>query len=1151
MRKLFLALSLCLSMGIVWAQTFGAITGEVRDPSGAVTPNAPVTVTDTATNASRSTVTNGVGIYSFPDLPPALYQVRVTAPGFQPMASTVEIQVQQTAKVDFTLQVGQSTQTVEVSAAAAALTTENATVGTVIEERRIEDLPLNGRDYFQLVALSPNVTYGFTAPAQASGREGGLRATITISQTGTRSTWQNYTLDGVTNTDVDFNLYIILPSVDMLQEFKVQSGIYPAEFGREAGQVNVATKSGTNDPHGTAYEFLRNSDLDARPRDFVPPVPAKQPYRQNQYGFTFGGPVYIPRIFSGRNKVFFETNWEGFKSRTGASPLATTLTQAMRNGDFSAVGVPLLNPFSRSSTTNSAGVVTYTATPFPNNQIPVTLFNPGSVFLLKFMPLPNLPGQPGTPQAPLLLNYIYNTSTPVDRAQFNQRVDWNESSKSQWFGRYGWTSESTTTPGLTKDGLTISTGASQWMLANIRVISPSKVNEVRFGRSLINNVIGQQLAGVENVDQEIGVPVSLPTGVLWGVPAIGLANNLTSFGNSTNGPYTINNRYYQGVDNFSWIRGKHSFRFGGEYRHDQFPSFGNEFTRGSFSYTGVYTSDPGSSTVAAGANKAEPGYSGADFLLGATSPEVMAVSAAQTDFSANEWALYVDDTYKLSRKLTLTLGLRWEVAQPLRDDAHNEVTELLRQGLPNYQLCVPNCGNPNVANLALHPLYVRAGSGGNFWQGINFINPDQQVARDGSLGSRLIKTNYRNFAPRVGFAYSPNDKWAIRGGFGIFYSQESKNSIFDLNRNLAGRITTAPNTQIAPVWNYQNIVNATTLPVVIDPSGLTWGVDQHMPTSYTMAYVLNVQRQFGTGTTLEVGYNGNEDRHLDYLNNENQPVPGITPFPLRAPYPELNAIQYLLAQGVGNYNGLGVKLTQRLSGGMTALIGYTWSKALDDASAIRGVSNDFAPENALCRSCEYGPSDYNVPQRLVASILYPLPFGQGQKFVNHGGFANEVIGGWQASTIFTATSGMPIDTTSFDAANVAILPSSNRLNCTGQNPYISFNPKTDQLLNYAAFTNAVAIPNSFASFGNCGRNNLIGPSYWTWDYSMIKNFKITERQRLQLRAEMFNIANHPALGSPSASYGTQTLTPSSTFGIIRSTTGGTMRQIQFALKYIF
>ena len=242
----------------------------------------------------------------------------------------------------------------------------------------------------------------------------------------------------------------------------------------------------------------------------------------------------------------------------------------------------------------------------------------------------------------------------------------------------------------------------------------------------------------------------------------------------------------------------------------------------------------------------------------------------------------------------------------------------------------------------------------------------------------MIDTDYHNFAPRVGFAYSPNDKWAIRGGFGIFYSQESKNSIFDLNRNLTGRTTTQPNTQIAPQYDYQNIVNASTLPVVIDPSGLTWGAEQAMPTTYTMTYVLNVKRQFGTGTTVEVGYNGNEDRHLDYLNNENQPIPGITPFPVRAPYPELNAIQYLLAQGVGNYNGLGVKLTQRFSSGMTALIGYTWSKALDDMSAIRGVGNDFAPENALCRSCDYGPSDYNVPQRLVASILYPLPFGKGQ-----------------------------------------------------------------------------------------------------------------------------------------------------------------------------
>jgi hypothetical protein len=259
--------------------------------------------------------------------------------------------------------VGQAVQTIQVSATADLLTTENATIGTVIEQKRITDLPLNGRNFFSLVALSPNVTFGFTPAAQASGRMGGTRSTLTMSLSGARATWANYTLDGITNTDVDFNLYIVLPSVDALQEFKVQSGIYPAEFGREAGQINVSTRSGTNGYHGTAFEFLRNDALDSKPYDFVNSHRPKRPYRQNQYGYTLGGPVQIPKLFNGRNRLFFMTNFEGFKSRTTATNLATTLTPAMRNGDFSVVPSPLQDPASR---VGSAPNIT--STPFPGNQ---------------------------------------------------------------------------------------------------------------------------------------------------------------------------------------------------------------------------------------------------------------------------------------------------------------------------------------------------------------------------------------------------------------------------------------------------------------------------------------------------------------------------------------------------------------------------------------------------------------------------------------------------------------------------------------------------------------------------------------------------------------------------------------------------------------
>src|SRR6202171_5788211 len=388
MRQLSIVLGLWLAAGLVLAQTSGEITGEVHDQSGAAAPNAAVTVTNTGTNASRSTTTNDAGIYSFPSLVPGSYQVRVALQGFQPVVRTgIELQVQQTARVDFTLTVGQSTQAVEVSGPAQLLTTENATVGTVIGQKSIEDLPLNGRNFLQLVALSPNVSFGFASPNQSQRRQGGSRSEQNIAVAGMRGTWNNYTLDGISNTDPNFNLYIQLPSVDALQEFKVQSGIYAAEFGREAGQINVSTKSGTNEYHGASFEFLRNSTLDAKPYDFIGTSPAKAPFRWNQYGFTLGGPIQIPKVFNGKNKLFFMSNFEGFKSRRTDQGLYTTAPDSWRHGDFSSYKTTLFDPNTRVPGPNG----TVTAMPFPGNRITdQTRFDPISLKLMQFWPSPNI-----------------------------------------------------------------------------------------------------------------------------------------------------------------------------------------------------------------------------------------------------------------------------------------------------------------------------------------------------------------------------------------------------------------------------------------------------------------------------------------------------------------------------------------------------------------------------------------------------------------------------------------------------------------------------------------------------------------------------------------------------------------------------------------
>jgi hypothetical protein len=1113
-------------------QTFGTITGEVTDPTGAAVPGAAITIRNTATNGIRNATTNEVGIYSVPALNPGIYEVRAETSGFKAATRAgIELQVQQTARIDFSLEIGEVTEVVEVTGAAPLLTTENATVGTVIEEQRITDLPLNGRSFFSLVALSPNVTVDFTEPQQAAGRQGGTRSQLTMSLAGSRSTWSNYTLDGIANTDVNFNLYIMQPSVEALQEFKVQTGVYPAEFGRSTGQINVMTKGGSNAFHGSAFEFLRNDRLDAKPYFFKDPdkpqqtAPEKPPYRQNQYGFTLSGPVV-------RDKLFFMGNFEGFKSRTARTNFFTSMTPEMRAGDFSVVPTQLFNPF---TTVNDGGVIT--RQPFVNNQIPSNLFSTGSLLLLNdFAPLPNQV-QSGLPSN----NYQYGTSDSVDKNQVTGRIDFNENPNSQWFGRYSWTDETLLNPGVAFNGTQTTSTAHQWVLANTRVLSPTKVNEFRFGYNSMFNNIATELAGIRNVNEELNTSIQVTDENSWGIPNIGIGGGISGFGDSANGPFTIDDKIYQVVDNFSWVTGKHNFRFGGEWRYDQFKQIGNEFARTRFTTNGQFTGDP--------RDGLKGGYNAADFLLGAFSSIEGAVDLAKGDFRGTELAFYIDDTYKMTPHLTVNFGLRWEFAQPYLDKFGNE---------PNIQLQQPLPDVANVQDRSLHPVLVRTGMG-DYYDGLSFRYNDTTLplARDGRLGDRMINNDWNNFAPRIGIAYSPSDKWAFRTGFGIFYSQESKNSIFDLNRAIAGRTNPAITTSGQPLLSYENYVDASSLPAKIS-TGLVWGIDNDIATTYVMQYLFNVQRTIGQNSTLEVGYTGNLGRKLAYLVNPNAQIP--SPDANAAdnslePYPEWAGMQFVTGDGNSNYNALSGKFSQRFNSGLTTTFAYTWSKALDVLSAIRG-NGQFTVANQRCRECNFGPAGFNVPHRFSSSILYSLPFGEGQRFANKGGVVNQIIGGWQVSALTTIQSGSPLNADAgWDAAKQGKgFPHSNRLNCVGIDP-IAENPTTDAYFAGTTLPNFQFQPAGFrnlepGTFGTCGRNNMVGPSRWNVDFSTMKDFRITEKHALQFRMEMFNAFNHPSWGSPSLNWGNQNLTTANVgFGRIRSTSQ--LRQIQFALKYFF
>ena len=550
------------------SQILGEITGVVTDSSGGVLAGATVTVTNPQTNFTRQSTTNHTGGYNFPALQPGVYNVRSENPGFQSaIRNNVELQVQQTARIDFVLQVGQVTETVEVTGGAPLLNTESATVGTVIENRRILDLPLNGRNFTQLVALSPNVSVGFTVTTGGTTggpniRQGGERSEQSLSVSGQPREFTNFSLDGMANTDPNYNTYLFRPSVDALQEFKVQTGMYSAEFGRGVAQVNVMTKSGTNEFHGALFEFLRNDAVDARPYAFTSVVPDKAPFKWNQFGATVGGPI-------ARDRLFFLANYEGFRQRSQAQGTRNVPSLAMRGGDFSQL---LPNTVLRDPRNRIDGVKQV----FPGNIIPVTWFHPVSVKLLEFILEPNVPGTTG-----LTNNFFGVRNHSTDTDQLTARVDLVEHSNSNWFFRYGWSDEADRNPGLRYEGTNRDADLHQIMVSNQRILSPTVVNEFRFGFSDFFNARLYELANERDVMTELGIQLGDIEPSDWGVPAISFTG-FSGIGPPAEGPYRIENQIYQVVDNLTWTRGAHSLKFGAEIRRDHFNTYGNLGTRGNF-----------------------------------------------------------------------------------------------------------------------------------------------------------------------------------------------------------------------------------------------------------------------------------------------------------------------------------------------------------------------------------------------------------------------------------------------------------------------------------------------------------------------------------------------------------------------------------------
>ncbi len=1082
-----------LSMAFAQSGT-GDLNGTVADSSGAAVAAATVTITNPATGFSRTLQTNEGGIYSAPALNPGLYTIKVEKQGFQSQSrSNVELQVGQSPSLNFTLAVGNVSEIIEVTGGAPVLETESTSVGTVIENKRIVELPLNGRNYLQLASLIPGATTNGPSSSQGQQRMGGARNAFALNIAGQRVHFNHYSLDGMENTDPNFNTYLFLPSLDALQEFKVESGLFSAEYGRAIAQVNVSTKSGANDFHGSAFSFVRNAYFDAR--NFFAPV--NPPFKRNQFGGTFSGPIILPKLFNGRNKLFFLFNYEGLRERRSLTQTGTLPPANYRTGNFAFLNRPLRDPLAP-------------GTNFPNGVIPASRVNATSLKVLNdFFPLPNQPG--GGPLG-LTANYLNDEGRRTDGDQFTTRGDWNISSQQTFFFRFSQTKEPQYIPfAINNQGNNVDILGQQGVLGHTMVIGSSKVNDFKFGMNYFKSANIQTRANTQNVVGELGLQGISQDPLFWGIPVFQISG-FTNVGECNDCPFVNWNTTFQVSDNFSWTVGKHTFKFGGEYRRLRYNQIGAVVPRGRFSWNGQYTGEPM-----------------ADMLLGFMSNTEGQVGAPVANFRQNYIGLYVQDAWKVTRKLTMNWGLRWEYESPFFDKY---------DAIVNVDFLWDNSRRPD---------FIRAGTGDPLAGNPQFPFPSNfNYVRDGRFGRGAFVPDRNDWGPRLGLAYQLNNKTVLRAGGGIYFVRDIANAVFDIVRNQPFTVRQSEPANISSpnlTWNR----------LFTNPSAATFLLANQFGerTSYVAQWQASIQRQLTKDMSLEVTYLGSAGIKLRRLQSYNNPEPRPGNQNANRPFPDLGGFQVMNASSHSNYHSLQARLQQRFSNGFTLLGSYAYSKSIDNGSGIRTTDGDpLTPSDNYNLRAERGLSAFDFRQRFTASFLYELPFGKGRLVNMANPIVNTLLGGWQLGGILTFQDGFPA-TAFCGPGNVqngggyckpdAISGATTKLADDQQTVNRFFN--TDAFVDRLGVAPGATPP--VFRYGTAGRNTIIGPGISSLDASVNKFFRFLEgKHTVELRGEFFNLPNKALFGQP----GTTLRTP--TYGVITNTRIDS-RQIQVALRYSF
>ncbi len=1162
-RRTFQSLAIiCVGIISSWGQTFqGSFAGTVIDPSGAVVPGAVVTITEKDKGFSRSVTSSKDGSYEVPLLPPGRYTLSVQKEGFRKFdRGPLTLLVNQHLREDIKLDLGQASDSIVVEAYPATVESQTSSVGTTIDEQKVNDVPLNGRNFLELALLVPGVSPGTSGSAVSTRGGGG-----SINVNGMRDSMNSYWLDGLDDTSVGVGQYTVAPPLDSVQEFRMETGVYEAKFGAHAGaEVNMVTKSGTNEVHGSAYEYVRNTGFDAR--NFFDPSVA--PMHRNQFGATLGGPIAIPKIYDGRDHSFFFFAYEGTREHRDFYDNFLVPSVSDREGNFA----DLLNPACASQTVliNPLALMQGSVLPFTDISQVLPQADPAGQGLVNQYPTPNIAGAScGAANYTALVDRQVNTDTMTGR------VDHQLDTKNSLFVRYSLNLDREFWPsGTVPESLTTLPGYGRfshnsYQMAGLdwtHIFSPKLVNEFKLGYNRwqlrqSNQDLGNDLAsslGINGVNQINGQSAGVPDMTYSGYAGIGADSSLPETG-------AVNT--FQVGDTLTHVLGTHTLSYGADIRLVRRGNFTVDSNyRGSYGFTGFVTSGLGQlnsqeeaglageiGLPCAASGACQFGNSVADALLGL--PQYW-LNGFQEYISGafGEYDFFVQDDWRVRPHLTLNLGFRYEY-KSLVTEKNNDFSNF---DFSNGDLMV--AGTSAATLWSFNPSQ-------NPYTGQLQINPQpctaqtcaQQTLNLGSTASNrsLQYPDHKNFEPRIGIAWQPfgNSKTVLRGGYGIFYDQTFGDVYFQKAANPPfvhleeGNIGDA--LPLIESGTYYPGSGAIIQNALTNIGGTSYPSMSPFQLNFQNAFIqewsADVQRQVGKTWLIDIGYVGTRGLHLVQETDPNQPVnmtdvsgasAAVQASTLVAceagsclsPIPYLANFAYTQSAGSSIYHALQAKVERRFSKGLSILAAYTYSKSIDTASGPFADSrNPNFPQNSYDVAAEKSVSDFNFPQRLSLAYLWAMPFGTTTAKLQNSRL-NYLIQGWEVGSALTIESGPPFtpvvsgNASGADEINNATVQADTDRPSLASTTVYPGKQTPQQWVLPSAFTT----PSEF-TFGNAGRNILRGPGLGSCDFSVLKNFRLAEIAKIQFRGEIFNIFNRANFDIP------QNIVNAASFGQIFNT----------------